>query len=176
MSALGHIAIGAATARRVTPSEAPSGILRNRMLALSALALLPDLDFLLPAGAFPVGPFTHRGASHSLAVAVVVGLAVANMVTIRRGSHAIGWGLIATAVVASHGIMDAFGATNLGVALLWPFSTARILAPWHVLPNPLWGGVLSSAFLVELGIEAALFLPFWLYAFWPRRADVRKAA
>jgi len=157
MSALGHIAIGVATARRVTPGGVPSGVLRNRMLALSALAMLPDLDFLVPAGPFLVGPFTHRGALHSLAVAVVVGLAVAILVTIRRGGHAIGWGLIT-------------------MALLWPFSNARILAPWHVLPNPVWEGVLSSTFLVELGIEAALFLPFWLYAFWPTRRGRPNAA
>jgi hypothetical protein len=50
MSILGHVAIGVATARLVAPPGKPSYVLRTRMVVLTALALLPDLDFLAHPG------------------------------------------------------------------------------------------------------------------------------
>jgi inner membrane protein len=138
------------------------------MLGLSALALLPDLDFLIPAVGSPVGPFAHRGASHSLAVALIVGASIALAIRALGGMRAVPWGLLAAAVVASHGILDYFGDTDLGVALLWPLSDARFLAPWHLLPNPPWPGLFSPYGLRQLALELLVFLPFWLYAFLPR--------
>lgn len=169
MSALGHVAVGVATARLITPAGSPSRLLRQRMLVLSVLALLPDLDLLIPAVGSSVGPFAHRGASHSLAVTMIVGVSIAFAIRAWGGERALAWGLLATAVVASHAILDLFGDTDLGVALLWPLSDARFLAPWHILPNPPWPGVFSRFGLTQLGLELVLFLPFWLYAFFPRR-------
>ena len=168
MSMLGHVAIGVATARLITPAGEPSRLLRARMLMLSALGLLPDLDFLIPVGGSPVGPFTHRGATHSFAVAIVVGVSIAVAIRLWAVRRAVAWGLLTTAVVASHGILDYFGDTQLGVALLWPVSDARFLAPWHLLPNPPWPGLFSPYGLRQLALELLVFLPFWLYAFLPR--------
>jgi inner membrane protein len=169
MSALGHVAVGVATARLLSPSGTPSDVLASRMAALSTLALLPDLDFLIPAVGPSTGPFAHRGASHSLVAAMVVGLIIAVAIKAWGGRRAIMWGIVATAVVASHPILDLFSDTDLGVALLWPLSNARFLAPWHILPNPPWPGVFSPFGLRQLGLEVMLFFPFWIYAFFPRR-------
>lgn len=139
------------------------------MVVLSVLALLPDLDFLIPAVGSSVGPFAHRGASHSFAVAMIVGVCIALAIRAWGGQRALAWGFLATAVVASHPILDLFSETDLGVALLWPLSNARFLAPWHILPNPPWPGVFSAYGLRQLGLELVLFLPFWIYAFFPRR-------
>jgi|SRR5450759_1434864 inner membrane protein len=169
MSALGHVAVGVATARLITPAGSPPQVLGQRMVALSALSMLPDLDFLIPAVGSSVGPFAHRGASHSLAAAIVVGVVIALAIGAWGGRRALAWGLLATAVVASHPLLDLFSDTDLGVALLWPLSSARFLAPWHVLPNPPWPGVFSPFGLRQLGLELVLFLPLWIYAFFPRR-------
>jgi membrane-bound metal-dependent hydrolase YbcI (DUF457 family) len=172
MSMLGHVAIGVATARLVTPAGKPSQLLRTRMVVLAGLALLPDVDFLIHPVAPSVGLFAHRGASHSFAIAMVVGASIAVAIRLRGGRRAVAWGLLATAVVASHGVLDLLGESDLGVALLWPMSDARFLATWHFLPNPPWPGVLSAYGLSELALEFAVFLPFWLYAFLPRRLFV----
>jgi membrane-bound metal-dependent hydrolase YbcI (DUF457 family) len=169
MSLLGHVAIGVATARLITPAGEPPGLLRARMVVLAALAMLPDIDFLFEAHAPYVGPLAHRGASHSFATAILVGAIIAVAIKLRGGRRAVVWGLLASAVVASHGVLDWFGASDLGVALLWPLSDARSLAPWHFLPNPSWPGLVSAHGLSELALEFAVFLPFWLYAFLPRR-------
>jgi inner membrane protein len=171
MSLLGHVAIGVATARGVAPADQPTKNLAARMFAFSTLALLPDVDFLLDDLA-PTVPFLeHRGATHSFAFAVIVGLCVAVGIRALGRRRAAVWGLIAGAVVVSHGLLDYFGDSDLGVALLWPFTDARFLAPWHFLPNPS-STSLSMGLLVDLAVEFALFLPLWLYAFLPRRSRV----
>jgi inner membrane protein len=173
MSVLGHIAIGVVTARAITPADGEPEQLVGPMVGLALLALLPDTDFILGAIAPRVALFDHRGPSHSLAVAVTVGLVIAFALSVSGNPHALRWGLIAGAVVASHGIMDTFGQTDVGVELFWPFSDVRVLAPWHLLPNPALYRPIAANFFGELAIEAVLFIPAWLYAFWPR---ARRAA
>jgi inner membrane protein len=168
MSILGHVAIGVATARLTTRAGQPSKTIRTRMVVLAALALLPDIDLVLQEIAPSVSMLQHRAATHSLAFAIGVGGTIALVVLARSGRRAAAWGFVAGAVVASHGLLDSLGDSNLGVALLWPFSNARLLAPWHVLPNPSLPGLLSTRGLAEVAIEFVLFLPFWLYAFLPR--------
>jgi inner membrane protein len=169
MSLFGHVAIGVATARLITPAAEPSKTLGTRMVTLGALALLPDIDFLLERISPSAGFLDHRGATHSFAVALIIGASIAVAIRARGGRGSVMWGLVATAVVASHGLLDYFGDSSLGIALLWPFSDARLLAPWHVLPNPSPQGLFSTRGLFELASEFVLFLPFWLYAFLPRR-------
>jgi inner membrane protein len=168
MSLLGHIAIGVATARRITPADHPSETLQTRMVILATLAFLPDIDFFFhdldPAAVF----LDHRGATHSLVFALCIGI-LATIVLVASGRpRPLEWGVLATAVVASHGLLDAFGNSTLGVELLWPFSDARFLAPWHVLPNPTFP-LFSRGGLSILMLEFVVFLPLWLYAFLPRR-------
>jgi Predicted membrane-bound metal-dependent hydrolase (DUF457). len=174
MSALGHVAVGVVTARLVTSNVEPAPVLRYRMLGLTTLALLPDIDLLVPLVETHLGPFGHRGATHSLLFAALVGVAVALVIAARRGKGPSSVELLAAGVVASHGIMDVFGVTNLGVELMWPISDARMLAPWHVLPNPTWEGLFSAAGLADLALEWALFVPLWLFAFWPRQTSAAR--
>jgi inner membrane protein len=168
MSLLGHIAIGVATARRVTPADEPAEVLPTRMVILAALAFLPDIDFLLqdldPSASF----LYHRGATHSLVFALCIGALAAIALVASGKPRPLAWGLLTAAVVASHGLLDSFGNSTLGVELLWPFSDVRLLAPWHVLPNPSFA-LLSRSGLATLLLEFVVFLPLWLYAFLPRR-------
>jgi inner membrane protein len=168
MSVLGHVAIGVVVARRFTAPNAPSGRLQARLLGLGALAIVPDCDLILQQLIPSATLFQHRGATHSLTVALLVGLVVGLILLGNGDRHPIRWGLIAAVVVASHGLMDAFGQSDLGVELLWPFSDARYLAPWHILPNPALQPPLSYFWWGPLLEELILYLPLWVYAFLPR--------
>jgi len=170
MSLLGHVAIGVATARRITPADEKADVLRSRMVVLSTFALLPDVDFLLEAVSPSVGAFEHRAATHSLAFALWIGAIAMLFLVATKRPRPLKWGLLTTAVVASHGLLDSFGNTTLGIELFWPFSDARVLAPLHILPNPNFQDLLLRRGLADLGLEFLIFLPFWIYACYPRRA------
>jgi inner membrane protein len=139
------------------------------MLALTALSVLPDADFI----AFRIGipyphPFGHRGMTHSLLFAVLVGLLVALALRLRRRPVLLD-ALLAALVVASHGVLDAMTTGGLGIEFFWPFDTQRYFLPWRFIPvAPLGARMLSPRGLSVLITEAVLFLPAWAYAFWPR--------
>ena len=169
MATLGHVAAGAVGARWRAGRVATTPLVFS-MVGLVALALLPDIDFI----AFHLGipyrhPFGHRGATHSPAFAILVGALVA--ATLRAfGRRVLRDALLVTAVVATHGLLDALTTGGLGVEFFWPFSPARYFLPVRFIPvAPLGGGMLSTYGAAVLGVEAVLFLPAWLYAFWPRR-------
>lgn len=175
MSVLGHIAIGVVTARAGTPGlergaadQRRSGPLAGRMAALAALALGPDVDLLLGAMFPGVSVFEHRGPTHSLFVAALIGVLVAGALTAGGNGRPLRWGLVAGLVVASHGLVDSVGSSDLGVQLFWPFSDERFLAPWRFLPDPSLGRPFVTQFLWPLAAEAVLYLPAWVYAFAPR--------
>jgi inner membrane protein len=168
MATLGHVAVGVVAARwRASRPAAPP--LAFSMLGLSALAVLPDADFV----AFMVGipyahPFGHRGMTHSLLFAALVGALVALGLRLRRRPVMLD-ALLATLVVASHGVLDAMTTGGLGVEFFWPFDTHRYFLPWRFIPvAPLGAHMLSERGLSVLLTEAVLFLPAWTYAFWPR--------
>lgn len=168
MATLGHVAIGVVVARwRDSRPGAPP--LALSMLGLSALSLLPDADFV----AFMVGipysdPFGHRGMTHSLLFAVLVGLVVALALRL-RGQPVLLDAVLATLVVASHGVLDAMTTGGLGVEFFWPLDTRRYFLPWEFIPvAPLGAHMLTARGLSVLLTEVVLFLPAWVYAFWPR--------
>lgn len=135
-----------------------------RMAAWSALSLLPDADVI----AFPLGipyraPFGHRGASHSLAFAALMGVAAALLARAPAARWRVG--LLAFAVVASHPLLDALTDGGLGVALLWPYSNERFFAPVRPIPvAPIGAGILSGRGLYVMGFEALVFAPVFAWA------------
>jgi inner membrane protein len=168
MATLGHVAVGVVAARwRDSRPGAPP--LALSMLGLSALSVLPDADFV----AFMVGipypdPFGHRGMTHSLLFAVIVSLVVAVGLRL-RGRPVLLDAALAALVVASHGLLDAMTTGGLGVEFFWPVDTHRYFLPWGFIPvAPLGARMLSPRGLSVLLTEAVLFLPAWVYAFWPR--------
>ncbi|MCI0569494.1 MAG: metal-dependent hydrolase [Myxococcaceae bacterium] len=177
MASIGHIAVGMAAARGLLPAGVQRRRLVGAMAALSLLSLLPDADVVAFALGIPYGaPWGHRGASHSLAVAVLVGTAAA-IAAPRVGLARARAGLVVLGVVASHGLLDALTDGGLGAALLWPFSHARLFAPVRPLPvAPIGSGMLSPRGLFVVAVELFAFLPLWLYALWPRRAALRRTA
>ena len=169
MATLGHVAMGVVGARWRAERVATTPLVLS-MFGLAALALLPDIDFIAFHFGIPYRhPFGHRGATHSPAFAILVGLLVA--ATLRMlGRPALRDALLVTTVVATHGLLDSLTNGGLGVEFFWPLSPRRYFLPVRFIPvAPLGGGMLSKYGAAVLGAEAVLFLPAWLYAFWPRR-------
>jgi inner membrane protein len=108
-------------------------ISRRLMLAGIVASMLPDLDVLAFRFHIPyANEFGHRGASHSLAFALLIGLLAllcANQLKSTRGKAF----LFVSVSTASHGLLDMFTNGGHGVALWWPFSTERLFAAWRVV-------------------------------------------
>jgi len=109
-----------------------------RLMAAGAFAsMLPDADVVAFRLGIPYAhTFGHRGASHSLAFAVLVALA-ASALHAKLGASRRATFLLVLAAAASHPLLDALTDGGLGVALLWPFSSERFFAPVrpiHVAP------------------------------------------
>src|SRR5262249_27665646 len=112
----------------------------------------------------------HRGASHSLFMALAIGL-VAALLARRVGWPMLRTGIAVTVAVASHGILDALGAGGRGIPLLWPFSATRFHSPWRLLPDAPRGlGMISRSGVVDLILEFAVFFPITAFALWPQRS------
>jgi inner membrane protein len=98
----------------------------------AGLAMLPDIDVLAFSLGIPYGArLGHRGFVHSLCCAMLTALPVALI-----GCPAFGepwwqsWAFF-FAVMASHGILDAFTNGGMGIALLAPFDSTRYFFSWR---------------------------------------------
>ncbi|HEY7373355.1 MAG TPA: metal-dependent hydrolase [Polyangia bacterium] len=190
MASFGHVALGMLTGRlhggdksgggggagRGGPQpgggRGRSGFCSWKTMALFAgLALLPDADVILVAlGTCDAGACGHRGASHSLPLALAVGI-LAGIAAWRVGWPVLRTTLATTIAVASHALLDVLGAGGRGLPLLWPFSEERFMSPIRIFPDaPRGSALLSRVGLLSLAIEFAVFLPVMLYAVWPRIA------
>src|SRR5437868_1252230 len=120
MASIGHVAVGLTAARtrsaRLQPSE---------LVFWSALSLFPDIDVVGFLRGVPYGaPWGHRGATHSLLFAVAGGILVGVAARVsglgaRDSKSAVRVTLLATLVLASHGLLDSLTDGGLGAALLW---------------------------------------------------------
>lgn len=169
MASVGHLVIGLAAGRLHAAKEAPQGRLLAGMLGFALLSALPDLDVIgLKMGVPYAHEWGHRGATHSLAVALLGGVLVGALVRLLRGPG-LRAGAVAAAVLASHGLLDTLTSGGLGAALLWPLDTTRHFAPWRPLPvAPLGLGALSLRGLHVITAELLFTLPLLLYAVVPR--------
>lgn len=147
--ALIPIAAGLAFASRPTPWRL--------LIAASAAAAFPDVDslshlvFKIPATSI----YSHRGAMHSLFVAVVAGL-IAAVLHKRLKVRPLTAGVVIAAAMASHGILDMMTNAGRPVAYLWPLSSVRLYADWRPIQVP-------SVHLAHLFTQAVVRLrsEFW---------------
>jgi inner membrane protein len=131
---------------------------------------LPDFDvFPVALGVPDGGIWGHRGVSHTPLFALLAGLLTA-LVLWRRDRHPLRLGLAVALVVASHPVLDALAQDGRGMMFLWPLSEHRFHFPWRPIPDAPRGlAFFSQIGLRHLAIELVYFLPFTLYALWPRR-------
>jgi inner membrane protein len=170
-----HGAIGFTAAKSIFGSP----INRRLILASTLLPILPDLDGLF-VGWIPYGHmFGHRGITHSLLVAAVVGLSTAALFTRKKWSPGHSFATLAiffALITASHGLFDAMTSGGMGVAFFAPFDNTRYFLPWRPIPvSPMSAaGLMTSRGMNVLRWEFSLF---WLFAIaaalWNRRSAPR---
>ena len=105
-------------------------------IAGAACAALPDADVFLMrfANVAYEDPWGHRGISHGLPFAIVVGVVVA-LLFFRKGPVPVWRAALALVLAtASQGLLDAMTTGGLGVAFLAPFSYERFFLPWDPIP------------------------------------------
>ena len=158
MATVGHLIVGLAVGRAYDRGKVAMG-------AMSVGAVLPDLDFLLFPG-HGILPYAHRGMTHSLAFAVLAGLA-AWAVALVRSADSFRAGLFFALTMATHGVIDAFSLSGSGIDLLWPILNVRLLPAHRFIPVASFASF--GVFVVTGFIEVLVFSPFALYALWPRR-------
>ena len=109
---------------------------RRRVIALAAAcAVVPDLDLVgWPLGVSPVALLGHRGLTHSIPFAVLLGIAATALVPTRsRREKMVAAGVLVLATV-THGLLDALTTyAPTGPALWAPFSNTRYRFLWQPL-------------------------------------------
>ena len=130
--------------------------------AVSAgVAALPDVDVVAFAAGVPRGSmWAHRGITHSLLAAALIGAAAAGPVApVMR----VRWPALAAylaLITASQGILDAMTTGGPGVAFFAPLDGTRYFLPWRpVEVSPLWRGFFSARGVRVLASE---LLWIWL--------------
>ena len=161
MASIGHVAVGLCFSR----VHAAGAWRWKAAAAWSVLSLSPDLDVLAFALGIPyASPWGHRGFTHSITFALLVGAAIGLSVRDRKT------GILAMLTVLSHPLLDSLTNGGLGVALFWPLTDARYFAPWQPIPvSPIGRAFFSARGLTVATAEVWMLLPAWLYALWPRK-------
>lgn len=154
-----HAAFGVAIGSAFLPSR-----LRARFLVLTALCtILPDFDVVGFVFRVSYGSLLgHRGITHSILFAIVVGWFVATFCF--RGLDVRRWKLVLyfALVTVSHPFLDMLTDGGLGVALLAPFSNERFFLPWRpIRVSPIGAGFFSER---GLAVIASEFVWIWLPA------------
>lgn len=114
-----------------------SGRFSTRMLLFGILcAVLPDADVIgFRFGISYADAFGHRGFSHSLVFALLMGgIGFGVSPLFLRGSRLMGF-TVGFLAVSSHILLDAMTNGGLGVAALWPFDQTRYFCDWAPYPG-----------------------------------------
>lgn len=129
-----------------------------------ACAMAPDLDVLAFRFGIPYEHWLgHRGLWHSIPFAALFAALLTLAIFTRAwpGTSRIATWAYLFFATASHGVLDAFTNGGLGVALLSPFYTHRIFAPFRPIEvSPLGVG----AFLSSRGVRVLLSELVWVWA------------
>jgi inner membrane protein len=135
----------------------------------SALSFLPDADVIgFGLGVRYADEWGHRGATHSLAFSLAIGVAIGALGPLFR-LPVVRTGLMATLILASHPLLDTLTNGGLGCALFWPFDLTRYFAPWTPIPvSPIGLGLFSPYGLFVVMAELVLFAPLFWFASLPR--------
>jgi inner membrane protein len=130
------------------------------MLAGIVASMLPDADVLaFRFGIAYADTFGHRGASHSLAFALLLALMAAAIAPLLRTGR-LPAALFVGGSALSHPLLDMFTNGTHGVALWWPLSSRRLEWPWHpVIASPLSLQRLAS----HRGLELMLSELRWIW-------------
>lgn len=163
--ALLPIAVAVAVARRPVPWKL--------VVVASIAAAAPDVDSIFKklVSIQSHSLWDHRGATHSLFTALSAGLLAAAMHRLLQ-VRALTAGVVVAAAMASHGLLDMMARGGLGVAYLWPVSSARLIADWQWIHTaPVHRAQLVADVMVRLRLELwQLIVPMFAIALFVRAA------
>jgi hypothetical protein len=143
-------------------------------LALCGVAAaLPDIDFLLP--------MRHRGPSHGLGTAVLVGLFAFVAFRIMEGGRAAKRASLAIALAyATHTLFDWLGedsSSPRGLMALWPLTSGYFISDFdvfHSVDRRYWLEGFWRRNTIALGRELAILLPLVGLAWWVARRKANR--
>jgi inner membrane protein len=136
-----------------------------------ACCLLPDVDVIgLVLGIPYEHVMGHRGFSHSLLFAVMVGVLVPRLAVPHLPFRSRSFGVLVlyfSCVTMSHGILDSMTDGGLGISFFAPFDSTRYFFPWRPLTvSPIgitqffseWGMSVLLSEVLWIGIPVGLWL------------------
>lgn len=142
--------------------------------------MLPDIDVISFAFGIRYDDMLgHRGISHSLFFAALVGAAAAWQIPIPKSQppnpNRAALLIWFAAVTASHGLLDAMTNGGRGIAFFAPFSNHRYFFPWRPIQvSPIGAGFFSPRGLRVLASESVwIWLPSAIMAISARVAGKR---
>ncbi|WP_298315618.1 metal-dependent hydrolase [uncultured Aquimarina sp.] len=133
-------------------------------------SILPDADVIgFKFGIAYEDFWGHRGFSHSLVFALLLGILVTLIFYKKKILSRAGLALIIyfTICTASHGILDAMTSGGLGIAFFSPFDNTRYFFPWRPIQvSPIgagkffsiWGIKVLLSELIWIGIPAGIYI------------------
>lgn len=123
-------------------------------------AIVPDADVIsFRLGISYADAFGHRGFSHSLVFALLMGLVGFGLAPFLRGSRLVGF-LVGFLAVSSHILLDAMTNGGLGVAAFWPFDQTRYFCDWRPIRVSPFG---LKALLSQRGVAVMLSELRWVW-------------
>ena len=159
-SIFSHAIVGISIGKAASQKKQPT-----KFWILSLLCpIIPDLDVLgLKIGIEYHSFWGHRGISHSLFFALILGILVSSLCFREEGLFTKSWffnTIYFFAITATHGILDAFTNGGGGVAILSPFCNERFtfwVTPITVSPLSL------KVFFGEQGLRVILNELLWVW-------------
>ena len=136
----------------------------TRFWVLTALCcVLPDVDVLGLVMGIPYDHMLgHRGITHSVVFAIMVGIVMPRVLTSGFSCSTYRYSALAvyfSLVTLSHGVLDALTDGGLGIAFFAPFDATRYFFPWRpIAVSPI--GI--SEFFSHWGLSVLLTEGIWI--------------
>ncbi len=133
-SVLGHGLVGISVASAIGGNQ-PEGKKPKLLLIAALTAIVPDLDVLVYIAFGPLGITSHRGITHTLLFAAIMGAALA---AISRSYFTLNFlraFLLFSGVIVSHLLLDYIMGCGPPVPFFWPLADQGYLFPFKVVPT-----------------------------------------
>lgn len=155
-TAITHALAGVAVGHLLAPPTVPWPY----HLVTLGLGVLPDLDVISFSLGIPYSSrYGHRGVSHSLFLALLIGPLLAWATASPFDAPWWSLALAYTVALASHTVLDALTDGGLGVAFFSPLTDRRYFFPWR----PIRVSPIGRAAFSRWGLSALLSEVFWVW-------------